>query len=490
MKITDIIVESGPFSYGTKKPRKGSVADLADKKRREQEKGKQPIEPRNQQVGVAKVTKGVTEGDDRGDYHATARAAEQATRTAKTPQDHTRAADLHNRAATYALSAGKDESDIRDHQMMARHHHKAAKGLAEGKPDQLPTQGADYSQYDTDHLKTLLKPGILHRNEARFKALIRKELQKRQQQGVAEGLTPASTSKVLRLIQRHRSDWFDTYGIGEVEDTVVDMAEMGQFQGMSAEDAVNLVGQELESMYGQQGVAEGYDKWGWHTSLTNGEFMPTKYGDKAYVYLHDLDNESPRGGPQLVTVNKPAVAKRLAKQFGGKVVKTDLNTYRIVQSAEQGVAESTEQSLEKKIQAKRDSLSLAREQRRMRGQHQQGQREIKLQAEIDRLSTELTQLKQKSVTEGFTGRETKDGTWRVFKDGQSVAVAGPFKSKEDAAAWIKKQKQSVSEDASAGGVSSGGFAAVPSQIGSMVKRSSIYPATPKRKPKPKNKPKS
>jgi hypothetical protein len=63
-------------------------------------------------------------------------------------------------------------------------------GVAEGSVDQLPTHGADYSKYDTDHLKMMLRPGILHRNEARFKALIRKELQKREQQsqqGVAEG---------------------------------------------------------------------------------------------------------------------------------------------------------------------------------------------------------------------------------------------------------------------------------------------------------------
>jgi hypothetical protein len=78
-------------------------------------------------------------------------------------------------------------------------------------------------------------------------------------QGVAEGVTPASVSKVLRLIQRHKPEWFDNYGMGEVEDTVVDMAKMGQFQGMSAEDALALVGQELESLYGQQGVAEGED---------------------------------------------------------------------------------------------------------------------------------------------------------------------------------------------------------------------------------------
>jgi len=69
---------------------------------------------------------------------------------------------------------------------------KKKPSVAEGSVAQLPTRGADYSKYDTDHLKMLLRPGILHRDEARFKALIRKELQKREQQGqqgVAEGLT-------------------------------------------------------------------------------------------------------------------------------------------------------------------------------------------------------------------------------------------------------------------------------------------------------------
>ena len=56
------VAEGSPFSYGAKKPRKGSVADLAAKKRQEQERGKQPIEPKDQQVGVAKVTKVVAEG--------------------------------------------------------------------------------------------------------------------------------------------------------------------------------------------------------------------------------------------------------------------------------------------------------------------------------------------------------------------------------------------------------------------------------------------
>lgn len=60
--IVQGVAEGGPFSYGAKKPRKGSVADLADKKRQEQEKNRPPIEPRDQRVGTAKVTKGVAEG--------------------------------------------------------------------------------------------------------------------------------------------------------------------------------------------------------------------------------------------------------------------------------------------------------------------------------------------------------------------------------------------------------------------------------------------
>jgi len=57
--------EAGPFSYGAKKPRKGSVADLAAKKRKEQEKDKQPAEPRDHMVGVARVVK---EGEDLSQY--------------------------------------------------------------------------------------------------------------------------------------------------------------------------------------------------------------------------------------------------------------------------------------------------------------------------------------------------------------------------------------------------------------------------------------
>lgn len=74
--------------------------------------------------------------------------------------------------------------------------------------------------------------------------------------GVNEAATMASVSKLLRHIERHHTNWFDDYGMGEVEDTVVDMAEQGTFSGMTVVDAAALVGQELESMYGTDAMNE------------------------------------------------------------------------------------------------------------------------------------------------------------------------------------------------------------------------------------------
>jgi len=74
--------------------------------------------------------------------------------------------------------------------------------------------------------------------------------------GITEAATMASVSKLLRHIERHHPTWFDDYGMGEVEDTVVDMAEQGTFSGMTVVDAAALVGQELESMYGADAMSE------------------------------------------------------------------------------------------------------------------------------------------------------------------------------------------------------------------------------------------
>ena len=87
-------------------------------------------------------------------------------------------------------------------------------------------------------------------------------------------------------------------------------------------------------------VAEGHDNYDFHTSVEKGKFLPSKFGNKRFVYLHDLEKTSPStGGPQLVTIDDAGAARQIASQYGGKVVKTKLDTFRIVQPAEQGVAE-------------------------------------------------------------------------------------------------------------------------------------------------------
>ena len=146
-----------------------------------------------------------------------------------------------------------------------------------------------------------------------------------QEQGVAEGSDGAvSFREMIDVVDQHYPKYYAELSGSDISDKQFERAIVNAYK----------------EIIKKQGVAEGYDKWGWHTSVTNGEFMPTKYGNKAYVYLHDMDNQSANGNPQLVTFNKPTHAKKAAAQFGGKVVKTDLNTYRVVKPAEQGVTES------------------------------------------------------------------------------------------------------------------------------------------------------
>jgi hypothetical protein len=115
----------------------------------------------------------------------------------------------------------------------------------------------------------------------------------------------------------------------------------------------------------------------------------------------------------------------------------------------QGVTEGKEATLEKKIQAKRDALTLAREQRKGRGNKQQGSREIKLQAEIDKLSNELTQLKKQEVAEGsyhwqglgFSVRSDMLWPAKMFES------ANPRES-QDFSRWLSEYRESLDTPAS------------------------------------------
>lgn len=84
----DELDEAGPFSYGAKPPRKGSVAYNAIMKRKEQKKGEQPVEPKDQMVGIAKVVKEDTKLDEaRGRPAGAATLAKRAAAAAKPRED-------------------------------------------------------------------------------------------------------------------------------------------------------------------------------------------------------------------------------------------------------------------------------------------------------------------------------------------------------------------------------------------------------------------
>lgn len=188
----------------------------------------------------------LAEGSEEVDTHGRTKAEWVKAVHAKYPM----ARVIHNKDNTQVMAVlpnGKEIRWIKDEGIIEQ-------GIAEAGFTKTPS--GDYINQHTG-VRSSKPPVKKKRGEktgAEWDAI--EKAKKDKEQGVAEGATPASTSKVLRLIQRHRPDWFDNYGVGEVEDTVVDMAEMGKFQGMSAVDALALVGQELESLYGQQGVAE------------------------------------------------------------------------------------------------------------------------------------------------------------------------------------------------------------------------------------------
>lgn len=173
--------------------------------------------------------------------------------------------------------------------------------MAEGRVDQLPTRGADYSKYDTDHLKILLRPGILHRNEARFKALIRKELKKREQQdqqGVAEG---------------------DDRTVANIKNYERELAKYKKFNANGAHDVkIKNLEKIIAYLKSKQGVAEG--------SLE-------EYGDTA------------KGQKMLGKVHNRAADRVTSKQadkdpeYARKAQQTQDRAWERLAVKEQGVAE-------------------------------------------------------------------------------------------------------------------------------------------------------
>jgi hypothetical protein len=58
-----------------------------------------------------------------------------------------------------------------------------------------------------------------------------------------------AVKKILKAIDKLDPAIFEQCGVGEVEDTVVDMRDMGQFDGMDVDAAALTAIKEIRSLY-------------------------------------------------------------------------------------------------------------------------------------------------------------------------------------------------------------------------------------------------
>jgi len=58
-----------------------------------------------------------------------------------------------------------------------------------------------------------------------------------------------AVNRILKAIDKLDPAIFEDCGVGEVEDTVVDMRDMGQFNGMDVDAAALLAINEIRSIY-------------------------------------------------------------------------------------------------------------------------------------------------------------------------------------------------------------------------------------------------
>ena len=307
----------------------------------------------NEKKGVAEGY----EGDDRGDYHSTARAANQASRTAKSKEDHKKAADLHSKAATYGLSAGQDQSVIRDHQMAASEHHRASKKLkeksqdvAEGWEDEFRARQAaekaaksaqekEYRQYGITARKSggddayswavfinghMMVNGLSKREVLYYKKIALEKA--KEKQGVAEGL-PGS-SQIYDQIESLREKLNSTSDPDERRFYIKKIKNL-EHKLHSTDDPFDI---DDPAPIGRQGVAEGYKN-----TYNVGDRVDGPLGTGTIVAVSKNVNVD---GRVRVKLDDPSKAGEDGKYKDSFV----LTTTQLKHISEQGVAEGSDQN--------------------------------------------------------------------------------------------------------------------------------------------------
>jgi len=235
------VEEAGPFSYGAKKPRRGSVADLAAKKRREQEKNRPPIEPKDQMVGTAKLTKDVSETSD----YFRRREREEAIISGQKP------------------ARKKQPAQTSDYARRREQEKKAEKGVSESNTS-TTAQGSYVvaNGSKVKKFKTLQSAkAYAEKNGGKISS---EEVysDKMQKQGVAEGLDPALDQQLTQLARNPDFDAiYDALGRNDalgarLQDMADDIArDYRLHMDDDIERIIDILADRLENDYGQ-GVAE------------------------------------------------------------------------------------------------------------------------------------------------------------------------------------------------------------------------------------------
>jgi hypothetical protein len=281
-------------------------------------------------------------------------------------------------------------------------------------------------KYQDELKKIAAGPYKRPKDVAMYKARIAK-LQR--QQGVAEGLN---------------EDEYDKYEAGVMDESEA-VAKMFTRLARQGRDPLDIIANrfgwgtyELDDLAQEHGFEDSAE---WLNSFEQGvaEAELDEAKEKAKRTEEDIFHKGKKVG-SITTTTTPSGMTFYTAQVGNSFVagsdtreeslkhlKRLYRDYYKKKSVSEGKEEKIT-SLEKKIAAKQDALGLARERRRMQGQRQQGQREIKLQRDIDDLNSQIAELK-KVVSEGtFTPMELA-----VMEGGHSLPEAEKIAGRYDPA---------------------------------------------------------
>lgn len=315
--------EAGAFSYG-KKPRKGTVAYNAAEQRKKQEKDEKPIEPKDQKVGNAKITK---EGEE-----------------------------FKKRQSVAGLKKMIDDHDAR--------------------------------------AKTTTSP-------------LKKEHHRKMSQQLRDQLADIKEE--------------------------VELDEAGSYRDRGAQNmmkASRKADKEADKVRAQRDKDEAQKK-------KEVDEANTENKSKKRDYLSKLgaDANNKKAGSRKIYPGQNAALK-LGRELTKEESELDEATHWEV-SYDYGPHQSNTVSVEAK--SKEEAIDKAK----------QVAKDVHKHNRITSISISPKKNESLDESKGYVGRETKDGTWRVFKTGNAVAAAGPFKSAQEAQAWIKKQSMQEKVDEAA-----------------------------------------